>query len=49
MKDYETLYKILFNGITDAIAYIESNNFGLAKDRLIYVQQEVEDIYINED
>ena len=46
MVDYEKLYKVLFNGITDAIKDMDKHNYGLAKDRLINIQQEVEDFYM---
>ena len=49
MISYEEMYKILFNGITDAIEDIERQNFGLAKDVLIKTQQAAEDIYIETD
>lgn len=47
MKEYEKLYKVLFNAITDAIKEMDSNNYGLAKEKLITIQQKAEDIYIN--
>jgi hypothetical protein len=49
MVDYEKLYDILFNGITDTIANLEKQNYGLAKDNLIKIQQKAEDIYIQAD
>ena len=47
MVDYQTLYKILFNEITNAIEDMDNKNCGLAKGGLINIQQEVEDIYIS--
>ena len=49
MIDYEKLYKVLFNAITYAIRDMDTYNFGLAKQRLIDIQQEAEDLYLNEE
>lgn len=49
MADYEKLYKVLFNAITHAIKDMDDYNFGLAKERLINIQQEAEEIYIGEE
>ena len=49
MVDYEKLYRILFNGITDAIRDIDHDHFGLAKARLVSTQQKAEELYINEE
>lgn len=49
MVDYETMYKVLFNGITDAIQDIEQLNYGYAKDALIRTQQVAEEIFIEAD
>ena len=46
MPDYEKMYHLLFNAITDALEQIEQQNFGSAKDLLIAAQQEAEEIYI---
>ena len=35
MPDYEKMYHLLFNAITDALEQIEQQNFGSAKDLLI--------------
>lgn len=43
----EKLYKFLFNEITDAIEDMNNQNFGLAKCKLINVQQKAEEIYIS--
>ncbi len=47
LVDYEKLYKALFNEITYAIEDINNDNFGLARERLINIQQEAEEIYIS--
>ena len=46
MPDYEKMYHLLFNAITDALEQIEQQNFGSAKDILIAAQQQAEEIYI---
>ncbi len=46
MPDYEKMYHLLFNAITDALEQIEQQNFGSAKDLLIAAQQKTEEIYI---
>ena len=38
MPDYEKMYHLLFNAITDALEQIEQQNFGSAKDLLIAAQ-----------
>ena len=47
MPDYEKMYHLLFNAITDALEQIEQQNFGSAKDLLIAAQQKAEEIYIS--
>jgi hypothetical protein len=46
MPDYEKLYKILFNVLTDAIECAENGDFVRAKEILIGAQQAAEDVYI---
>ena len=46
MPDYEKMYHLLFNAVTDALEQIEQQNFGSAKDLLIAAQQQAEEIYI---
>ena len=46
MPDYEKMYHLLFNAITDALEQIEQQNFGSAKDLLIAAQQKTEEVYI---
>ena len=45
---YKDLYFHLFGAVCDAIEEIEKNNYGMAKERLIKVQQECEEKYIEE-
>ena len=49
MPDYEKMYHLLFNAITDALEQIDQQNLGIAKNQLITAQQKVEEIYINEE
>jgi hypothetical protein len=49
MPDYEKLYKIIFNGLTDAIECAEVGDYARAKDILIRSQQAAEAYYIEED
>ena len=46
MADYDKMYSLLFNAITDALEQIEKQNFGSAKDLLIAAQQKAEELYI---
>ena len=47
MMDYQSLYHKLFNACTDAIADMENQNFGQAKERLIAAQQQAEELYLS--
>ena len=49
MENYQKMYSTLFNAITDALAQIENQNYGDAKDILISAQQKAEEIYIVSD
>ena len=49
MENYQKMYTLLFNAITDAIDQIEQRNYGSAKDLLILAQQKAEACYIEED
>ena len=44
--NYEKLYHLLFNAITDALEQMEKENYGTAKETLIAAQQQAEEIYI---
>lgn len=46
MPDYEKLYHLLFNTITDALRRIEAGSLDAARFLLIRAQQEAEEIYI---
>ena len=46
MPDYQKMYFILFNAITDAVESMKQQNYGAAKKILILAQQETEEIYV---
>ena len=46
--NYQKLYSLLFNKITDAIEQIEDKNYGIAKATLIQAQQEAEELYLQQ-
>lgn len=48
MTDYQKLYTFLFNGISDAIAALDRNNYGTARDLLVKAQQEAEEQYLTQ-
>ena len=45
--NYQKMYTLLFNAITDAVKQMESQNFGTAKETLITAQQEAEELYMS--
>ena len=47
MVDYQKMYTILFNAITDAIENIQQRNYGNAEELLVRTQQETEELYID--
>ena len=48
MVNYQSLYTLLFNAITDAIDQIDRQNYGMAKELLIQAQQQSEEAYMEE-
>ena len=48
MTNYQKLYTLLFNAITDALRQLEEQNIGLAKQTLIRAQQAAEKMYLEE-
>ena len=44
--NYEKMYHLLFNAITDALEQMEKQNLGSAKDLLSTAQQKAEEIYM---
>ncbi len=49
MIDYEKMYKLLFNAITDALNQLYNGCPAAAEKTLIQSQTAVEEIYINSD
>ena len=49
MADYEKMYKVLFNGITDAIQNMADYDFGMAVTTLIRVQKTTEEMFMRDD
>ncbi|NMA25656.1 MAG: hypothetical protein GX936_08325 [Clostridiales bacterium] len=49
MLDYERLYRIMFNGITDAVECMEQDDYERAKETLIRAQQAAEEYYMTAD
>lgn len=47
MPDYQKLYALLFNAVTDALEDMERMDFGKARERLITAQQEAEEKYMD--
>ena len=48
MPDYEKLYHLLFNAITDALEEIENQNYGEAAELLRKAQSDAEEVYIGD-
>lgn len=46
MVDYQKLYTLLFNAVTDAVEELEQANIGVAKNYLIRAQQQAEEAYL---
>ena len=46
MTEYQKPYHILWSGISDALAAIRAQNFGLAQELLLQAQQKAEDAFI---
>lgn len=46
MVDYEKLYHILFNAITDALELIEQRSYGSAERALEAAQRRTEELYV---
>ena len=46
MANYDKMYSLLFNAITDALEKLEKQNLGGAKETLVSAQQKAEEIYI---
>ena len=44
--DYQKMYYIMFNAVTDAVRMIEKQNYGLAGEVLQAAQKLCEEVYI---
>lgn len=49
MPDYQKLYTLLFNAVTDALEDMARMNFGAAAERLKAAQQAAEEKYMKEE
>lgn len=49
MPDYQKLYTLMFNAVTDALEDLNAMNFGAARDRLRAAQVQAEELYISQD
>ena len=49
VEDYQKLYTLLFNGITDAIEQIDQKNYGRARDILVDAQIRAEEQFLSEE
>lgn len=49
MPNYQKMYTILFNAISDVLKDLEDLNIGLAKNRLMEAQALTEEPYISQD
>jgi hypothetical protein len=47
MVNYEKMYMVLFNGITDALRDMQQQNYGFAMFTLVESQKRAEYIYID--
>ena len=48
MPDYQRLYTLLFNAVTDALEDMERMDFSSARRRLIAAQQAAEEAYMSD-
>lgn len=49
MPDYEKLYFKLFAALADALEHLEQENYGLARQMLLYAQRQAEEEYMAEE
>ena len=49
MPDYQRLYSLLFNAVTDALEEMERLDFGSARAGLIAAQQAAEEAYMKDE
>lgn len=46
--EYQQMYALLFNAVTDALAQLDRQNYGTAREILIQAQQKAEALYLEE-
>ena len=46
--EYQQIYALLFNAVTDALAQLDRQNYGTAREILIQAQQKAEALYLEE-
>ena len=46
--EYQQMYALLFNAVTDALAQLDRQNYGTAREILIQAQQKAEALYPEE-
>ena len=46
MTEYQRMYAVLFNAVTDALEYMQCNDPAKAREILIQAQQKAEEIYM---
>lgn len=49
MPEYQKMYSILFNAISDVLKELDELNIGLAKERLKEAQSRTEELYMSQD
>lgn len=49
MANYEKLYHLLFNAVTDALEQMEARNYGETEETLRAAQEEAEERYMETD
>lgn len=49
MANYEKLYHLLFNAVTDALEQMEARNYGEAAETLRAAQEDAEEMYMETD
>ena len=49
MNSFPSYYTQLFNSITDALAAMDRQNYGLARELLVEAQNEAEEAYISDE
>ena len=48
MPDYQKLYTLMFNAVTDALEDLFNMNYGTAKNRLLSAEPKAEGLFISQ-